>query len=69
MTATCWLCGRDGPLTATLTEGGQPAHGRCVTQARKRLREITDAWNPLSEAQKNRLSLLLHPGRGRHDVA
>ena len=69
MTATCWLCGRGGKLTATLTEGGMPAHGRCVTQARRRIRRVTDAWNPLTPEQRDKLSLLLHPGRGRHDAA
>jgi hypothetical protein len=65
----CWLCGRDGKLTATLTEGGLPAHGACVRRARQRIRQVTAAWNPLTPEQREKLSLLLHPGRGRHDAA
>jgi hypothetical protein len=69
MTATCWLCGRGGELTATLTPGGLPAHAACARRARQRIRQVTDAWNPLTPEQREKLSLLLHPGRGRHDAA
>jgi hypothetical protein len=69
MTATCWLCGRGGKLTATLTGSGLPAHAACVRRARQRIRQVTDAWNPLTPEQREKLSLLLNPGRGRHDAA
>ena len=36
---------------------------------RQRLREIVDRWFPLADWQREKLSLLLHPGRGRHDDA
>jgi hypothetical protein len=65
----CWLCGRGGELTGTLTPGGLPAHEECVSRARERIREVTGAWNPLSPEQREKLSLLLNPGRGRRGAA
>jgi hypothetical protein len=66
---TCWLCGRGGKLTATLTPGGMPAHDECVRRARHRIRQVTDAWNPLTPEQRDKLSLLLNPGPGRRGAA
>jgi hypothetical protein len=39
------------------------------TEADQQLREIVDRWFPLTDAQKERLSLLLNPGRGRRGAA
>ena len=36
---------------------------------RQRLREIVDRWFPLADWQREKLSLLLHPGRGRRGAA
>jgi hypothetical protein len=35
----------------------------------QQLREIVDQWFPLADWQREKLSLLLNPGRGRHDAA
>ena len=36
---------------------------------RQRLREIVDRWLPLADWQREKLSLLLNPGRGRRGAA
>jgi excisionase family DNA binding protein len=49
-------------------EPARPA--RWLTEQDKRLaREVAAALLPLADWQREKLSLLLHPGRGRHDVA
>jgi hypothetical protein len=49
--------------------GAVPAAGDREAAGRERLREIVDRWFPLADWQREKLSLLLHPGRGRHDAA
>ena len=34
------------------------------TFAQRRIKKIVDGWPPLTEAQRERLALLLHPGAG-----
>ena len=34
----------------------------------QQIAQIVDQWFPLTPEQLERLSLLLHPGRGRHDA-
>jgi len=46
-----------------------PAADDRVAAERQRIREIVDRWFPLSDWQREKLSLILHPGRGRHDAA
>lgn len=47
-----------------------PTPDRWLTEADRRLaREVAAALVPLSDEQREKLSLLLHPGRGRHDAA
>ncbi len=35
----------------------------------QRIRETVDRWFPLADWQRDKLALLLHPGRGRHGAA
>jgi hypothetical protein len=35
----------------------------------EQIRQIVDGWFPLTAEQLEKLSLLLSPGRGRHDAA
>jgi excisionase family DNA binding protein len=50
------------------TRDARPA--RWLTQADEQLaRQVARALLPLTDGQREKLSLLLHPGRGRHDAA
>ena len=48
---------------------GVPAPDDRAAAERQRLREIVDRWFPLADWQKDKLALLLHPGRGRRGAA
>jgi hypothetical protein len=48
---------------------GHPPNDRADAGRDQRLREIVDQWFPLADWQREKLSLLLHPGQGRHDAA
>lgn len=54
-----------------LDRAREPARAaRWLTEADKRLaRQVADALLPLSDGQREKLSLLLHPGRGRRGAA
>jgi hypothetical protein len=47
---------------------GVPAPDGRTAAERQQLREIVDQWFPLADWQKDKLSLLLHPG-ARDDTA
>jgi hypothetical protein len=40
-----------------------------AAERQRRLREIVDRWFPLADWQREKLSLLLNPGRGRRGAA
>jgi hypothetical protein len=48
-------------------EGRQPDDRAAAD--RQRLRETVDRWFPLADWQREKLSLLLNPGRGRYGAA
>ena len=62
-------------LAALVRRGAEPER---IEQARRELRAATaetyirklvDGWPPLTDAQRERLSLLLHPGGNDHGAA
>ena len=48
-------------------EGGAPDDH--AEADRQRIRETVDRWFPLADWQRDKLALLLHPGRGRRGAA
>ena len=49
--------------------GGEPAPDDRAAADRQRIRETVDRWFPLADWQREKLSLLLNPGRGRRGAA
>jgi hypothetical protein len=51
-------------------DGAEATPDNSATADRQQgLREIVDRWFPLADWQREKLSLLLNPGRGRHGAA
>ncbi len=46
-----------------------PAPDDRAAADRQRIRETVDRWFPLADWQRDKLALLLHPGRGRRGAA
>jgi hypothetical protein len=61
--------GRHPELSGRDRADDVPAPDDRAAADQQRLRETVDRWFPLADWQREKLSLLLHPGRGRHGAA